>query len=545
MNPLIQLRKMTPIFLVTLIRCSLIFLVPVEAYAISTQWVMDPISGDWNTAANWDNGVPNGTADIATFARSNTTDVSISENTKVNGIVFTAAATNPRYTITANPGLKLTISGTGITNNADTIQEFVTAGGGVNIGTGGHVEFINNATAGSGAIRAVFTNNPGEAINAVGGLTSFHNSSTAANCLFLNDGATVSVGAGGMTAFTDSSHAANGFFINTGGTVKGAKGGSTIFDLNSHADSAFLLAEGGTNGGQGGTILFQGNSHGGGQSNPGPQVEVFGNGTLDLSNHAPGTVTIGSIEGDGMVVFGPKVFELDIGGNNMDTTFSGVIAGSGSGADLHKVGTGRLTLSGDANVGGDVDVDHGVLQVDGSLHSGNTFVKEGATLAGSGTVTNPTLEVHGGGTVSPGSTGQAGGLTVKGNYVQSGSATLIIQIKSAAEFSTLVVQDFASLDGTLDPVLLNGFNVNVGDTFDFLFYHDHVGEFSKIEGDIWSITYEDRMAVLTLERLPSVPDQGSTFLLLTLGLLGLVSFRRQSLRGQTKASGTLLLGNHR
>jgi hypothetical protein len=36
-----------------------------------------------------------------------------------------------------------------------------------------------------------------------------------------------------------------------------------------------------------------------------------------------------------------------------------------------------------------------------------------------------------------------------------------------------------------------------------------------------------------------VPDQGSTFLLLTLGLLGLVTYRRQLLRGQPLASCTL------
>ena len=105
------------------IRCSLMFLVPTVTYAISAQWDLDPISGDWNTADNWTpNGVPNGPADIATFGLSNTTDVSISENTEVNGIIFTSAATNP-YTITANPGLTLTISGVGITNNSGYLDQ--------------------------------------------------------------------------------------------------------------------------------------------------------------------------------------------------------------------------------------------------------------------------------------------------------------------------------------------------------------------------------------------------------------------------------------
>src|SRR5205814_1739007 len=102
---------------------------------------------DWNTADNWTpNSVPNGPVDTATFGLSNTTDVSISENTRGNGITFTSAATNP-YTITASPGLTLRISGTGITNNSGMTQNFVTAADASgNIGT---IVFSHNATAGS------------------------------------------------------------------------------------------------------------------------------------------------------------------------------------------------------------------------------------------------------------------------------------------------------------------------------------------------------------------------------------------------------------
>jgi hypothetical protein len=79
--------------IVAAIRCSLMFFVPSVTYAMSAQWDLDPISGDWNTADNWTPmGVPNGPADIATFGLSNTTDVSISAETEVNGITFTSAA---------------------------------------------------------------------------------------------------------------------------------------------------------------------------------------------------------------------------------------------------------------------------------------------------------------------------------------------------------------------------------------------------------------------------------------------------------------------
>jgi hypothetical protein len=108
------------------IRYTLMFLVPAAAYADSAQWNLSPISGDWNTAANWTpNGVPNGPADIATFGLSNTTDVSTSANTEVNSIIFTPAATNP-YTITAGRDVTLTISRAGIINNSGIAQNFVT-----------------------------------------------------------------------------------------------------------------------------------------------------------------------------------------------------------------------------------------------------------------------------------------------------------------------------------------------------------------------------------------------------------------------------------
>jgi hypothetical protein len=62
------------------------------------------------------------------------------------------------------------------------------------------------------------------------------------------------------------------------------------------------------------------------------------------------------------------------------------------------------------------------------------------------------------------------------------------------------------------------------------------GEFSHIKDRVfdngllqWSVIYEQNQAVLAVAQ---APDQGSTFVLLTLGLLGLVTFRRQLLRGR-------------
>src|SRR5438445_1995208 len=207
-------------FLQTILAVAISVLAPIVAHAGSATWDLNPGSGTWNTAANWTPmTIPNGPADTATFALSNTTNVSISANTEVNGITFTPAATNP-YTITASAPFTLRISGTGITNNSGSTQHFMTT-------VGANGEF---------------------------GLMVFTNSATA----------------GTSTMFT-----------NNGGTVSGAAGGSTVFHGSSTAASAILVANGGSNGGAGGQIFFEEESTGGTS-----RVELFGNGSLDISIHA-------------------------------------------------------------------------------------------------------------------------------------------------------------------------------------------------------------------------------------------------------------------
>jgi hypothetical protein len=96
----------------------------------------------------------------------------------------------------------------------------------------------------------------------------------------------------------------------------------------------------------------------------------------------------------------------------------------------------------------------------------------------------------------------------------------------------------ANLNGYLDPVLLSGFVPTIGDSFVFLNYASLTGGFSHIKHQVfdngmlqWSVIYQNNSAILTV--VPNtIPDQGSTLLLLTLGLLGLVTFRRQLLAPQ-------------
>jgi hypothetical protein len=177
-----------------------------------------------------------------------------------------------------------------------------------------------------------------------------------------------------------------------------------------------------------------------------------------------------------------------------------------------------------------------VLQVDGSITS-NTFVNRAGTLTGTGTISG---NVTNNGIVSPGSAGAPGVLTVVGNYTQAQYATLMIQIAgaSAGQFSVLDVLGSANLSGQLNPVLLNGFVPTIGESFTFLNYGSLAGGFSRIlplvfnnGTEQWSVTYQNNYATLSVGP-NTIPDQGSTFLLLTLGLLGLVIYRRQLLHQQ-------------
>jgi autotransporter-associated beta strand protein len=386
-------------------------------HAGSATWKLDPTSDDWNTAVNWTpETVPNDPADVSTFKSSNTTAISLSAQTDVDSVVFDTSAS---AFILSTATHDLTLFGTGVVNNSANAQNFVTG-----LQDGGIIQFRNTASA-SNAVFTVY----GDAFQPY---VFFHDNTTAGNATFINNGGF----GGAVTWFFDSSTAGNATFYNftrgdgfndgvtvfedgsTAGTARiFCEGGGTVFhkhssaanstltvsDLgnitflehagagdatviangapssnadygsilfltgNATAGDATLVANGGMNGGKGGLIAFYDQTRG-----HKARVEVFGNGTLDISSHsALAPMTIGSLEGDGVVILGGN--NLTVGRNHRNTIFSGVIKdgeNGDTGGSITKVRDGTLALTHGSNYTGGTTVKGGNLLVDNAIGSG-------------------------------------------------------------------------------------------------------------------------------------------------------------------------------
>jgi outer membrane autotransporter protein len=203
-------------------------------------------------------------------------------------------------------------------------------------------------------------------------------------------------------------------------------------------------------------------------------------------------MTAGSIEGDGTIDLGAK--NLTVGGNNLSTTFSGLIDdvdyGQGSGGALIKAGGGTLTLSGANTYTGGTTISAGTIVVgnDSALGTGNVTMAAGSTLAFSGdhTIANnfsltgdPTFFVDTGNTdtisglISDTSPGPDAGVVEKtgtGTLILSGAntysggtivsaGTLMAGSTTAFGSGRVSVASGATLD-------INGFDVSIGSLSD-------------------------------------------------------------------------------
>jgi autotransporter-associated beta strand protein len=490
-----------------LLLSTFLVLTATSVFAGSATWTDNPTSNDWHTASNWTPvTVPNGPSDTATFGTSNTTSVSIStSNVEVNEITFEPGAS--AFTTTLADGWYLTISGVGITNNSGITQNFAftpsnsqnnvmqftnSANAGIFtnyvMSTGGVIDFLDNSSAGHGS----FTFDDYSQIE-------FDGTSTAGNGTFTLNGGELF---GSAIYFNDSATAGSGTFtLNGNGAycgcifyTSGTSAGSSLFTINGAgpnsngasfvalnsgaAESATFIANPGVSGGYGGGKIFLTGDSTGGTST----IKVFGDGngdrtdgTLDISGHISPGVTIGSLEGGGLVLLGTN--NLTIGINNLSTTFSGVI--DGYAGSITKSGTGTLILSGVNTFIGPTAINAGKMSVTGSIVSDVT-INNGGTLGGGGTVGSVT--VNSGGVVAP---GDPKTLTVNGDYEQSSASTLALAITGAApdQFNQMIVGGTITLTAgsILELDFTGGFAPHTGDEFDLLTFDSLTGSFTTVK----------------------------------------------------------------
>jgi hypothetical protein len=170
--------------------------------------------------------------------------------------------------------------------------------------TPGAVHFLDNATAGS----ASFTCNGGR----IGGDVAFFDTSTAGDATFVANGGPRRGDLGGVVQVGVSSSACNGLYVANGtGAISASGGVINLRDTATGGTATFIANAGSTDGGR---LTIDGTPEAGSA-----RFEVFGIGSLDVSGLVS-TVTIGSLEGDGLVFLGGKLVDRC---NALTTTFFG------------------------------------------------------------------------------------------------------------------------------------------------------------------------------------------------------------------------------
>ncbi len=280
-----------------------------------------------------------------------------------------------------------TIGGTGTAANDGAFQNISgsnTVSGAVTLGSATRIQSDSGTLTLSGA-----TNLGGYTLNTGGsGATTFSN--------VVSNGAITKDGSGTLTLSGSSANTFSGGLQINQGTVVLNKSAST----NAIGGGAITVGDG-VGAYDSATLRWAANN----QLTDTTAITLNSDGALDLNGRSE---AIGSVAGSGSIMIGTG--QLIVGGDDSDSTLSGVITGSAGGI-LEKTGTGTLTLSsgtrngGTINYGGEFNLNEGTLALNDVNFSVNTLRITGDSIidfGGSSTLTVGTLiiELTGGETLS-------------------------------------------------------------------------------------------------------------------------------------------------
>jgi len=254
--------------------CVFSSLIAAQSFAGSATWSANPVSGDWNTAANWIPAtVPNGPGDVATFSGSSISGTStISVATQISTLTFTDSSTAGQSTITISDGAFLELIGT---SNAGSAQITLDRGYpylGPTAYAGPNASIVGNS---SSIIQVDGQNDVQVTINdgyLSAGSDSYKSPSVGSiagdDLIVLNRGSTLTVGGNNLSTEFD------GVIINDedtgrcGGLTKVGTGTLTLtaaqeYCLGTTVNSGVLLVKNTSGSGAGGVVHVNGGTLGG------------------------------------------------------------------------------------------------------------------------------------------------------------------------------------------------------------------------------------------------------------------------------------------
>ncbi|HEX2828326.1 MAG TPA: filamentous hemagglutinin N-terminal domain-containing protein [Burkholderiales bacterium] len=422
----------------------------------------------------------------------------------------------------ASPGVLINTAGSTLQKSAGAGTSAIGATGALTFTNGGvlsaqtgTIEYrqnsntFNTGTQFTGAGTHLITGNSnfnGTATNA-GTLTVNGGTQTIAGSLVNSAGATLNLGAGGgniagtgtlsnagsLTSASAGTHTiASGSFANTGSVT--VNSGALVVSSNdvdgtrASGDTGSYVVTGGAN------LAFSDSTRDflAGSS-------IGGAGNVTFASTASSTFNVrGPYSPGGTFIRGATTTVNFFGPTTMAALDMNAGAmGIGAGGVLTLNGAGTTSITGGTLTNfGEIDVTGGTAALNGAFPTNNGIVRigGGATLATTANLTNAstgfiggtgTLNVGAGntfinnGTFSPGAS--PGTFTITGNYTQGPGGTMAIELggtNPGVTYDLVNVSGVATLGGTLNVALVNGFTPAGSDRFDFMTFASRVGDFS-------------------------------------------------------------------